>query len=91
MEEIITFELIKGAYVPILGALILLAGYFVTDHLYLHQVLLFLNGNKAYAVALASLPIAVAFVATGTSWESALITYLSTNGLYDNILKHLKP
>jgi hypothetical protein len=90
MEDFLTFELIKGAYIPTLGAMILLAGYFVTDKLYLHETILFLQGRKAWAVALASLPLAVLFLVMGSTPESVLITYFATNGLYDHLIKSLK-
>jgi hypothetical protein len=90
MEDFLTFELIKGAYIPTLGAMILLAGYFVTDKLFLHETILFLQGRKAWAVALASLPLAVLFLVMGSTPESVLITYFATNGLYDHLIKSLK-
>jgi hypothetical protein len=90
MEEFLTFELIKGAYIPTLGAMILLAGYFVTDKLFLHDTILLLQGRKAWAVALASFPLAVGYVVMGASYESVLITYFATNGLYDHLIKSLK-
>jgi hypothetical protein len=90
MEDFLTFELIKGAYIPTLGAMILLAGYFVTDKLFLHDTILFLQGRKAWAVSLASLPLAVLFLFMGSTPESVLITYFATNGLYDHLIKSLK-
>jgi hypothetical protein len=90
MEDFLRFELIKGAYIPTLGAMILLAGYFVTDKLYLHETILFLQGRKAWAVALASLPLALLFLVMGSTPESVLITYFATNGLYDHLIKSLK-
>lgn len=90
MEDFLTFQLIKGAYIPTLGAMILLAGYFVTDKLFLHDTILFLQGKKAWAVALASLPLAVLFLAMGSTVESVLMTYFATNGLYDHLIKSLK-
>jgi hypothetical protein len=91
MEDFLTFELIKGAYIPTLGSMILLAGYFVTDKLFLHDTILFLQGRKAWAVALASLPLAVGYVVAGEPIGSVVITYLATNGSYDMFIKPFKP
>ena len=91
MEDLLTFELIKGAYVPIMGLMFFLSGYIATDKLFLQDCILFLDGKKSRAVFLAGLPIGLLYYAFGTyGWESILGTYLITNGLYDLIFKYLK-
>lgn len=91
MEALISYELFEAAYIPTMSAMVLLAGYLATDRLYLQDTILFLNGNKAMAVALISIPIAAMYVTLGHNLESVFFTYLSTNGLYDLLIKKLKP
>jgi predicted membrane-bound spermidine synthase len=91
MEDILTFELIKGAYVPIMGLMFFLAGYVATDKLFLHECVLFINGKKSIAVFFASAPIGLLYIAFNSEeWQSVLVTFLATNGLYEYFLKTFK-
>lgn len=91
MEQILNFEIIQGSIIPALMALINLAGYLVTDKLYLHDRILLFNGNKATAVAVTAIPLAVLYYATGSAWESVLITYFAAVTAYDLLIKPIKP
>jgi hypothetical protein len=88
MEQILNFEIISGSVIPALAVLINLAGYLVTDKLYLH---LSFSTNKATAVAVTAIPLAFIYWITGSAWESVLITYFAAVTAYDLLLKNLKP
>lgn len=90
IEQIINFDLITGSVQPFMVVLYFLIGYVVTDKLYLHDAISFLQGRKAWAVALFCLPIMVLTLVTGTHWEDAILSFTFTIAIYDNILKHFK-
>lgn len=98
MEELLNYEWLQGKVIPAQAVMYLLAGYFATEKLNIHNTILFFNGSKAYAVAAASFPFAIAYIATGTEWQSVLITFFFTNTVYEyaakyfinNITKYLK-
>lgn len=89
MEELFNYELLQGKIIPAQAVMYLLAGYFATEKLNIHNTILFFNGKKAWAVAAASLPFAVGYIATGCEWQSVLITFFFTNTVYEYAAKFL--
>lgn len=88
--NIMNFEIIAGKVIPTLVFLFVAWGMILTDIAQVHRTLLFLGNNKALTVMLAGLPIAAVYIATGTHWESVLITYTVANTFYSVIVKPLK-
>jgi hypothetical protein len=89
MEDLLTYSVIKGMIIPAQAVMYILAGHFATNLLNLHKIILFFNGSKAVAVAVASFPIAVVYIATGEAWESTLVTFFAANSLYAYGIKGL--
>lgn len=89
MEDLLTYSVIKGMIIPAQAVMYILAGHFATNLLNLHKTFLFLNGSKPFGVAVASFPIAVIYIASGTHWESTLFTFFAANTLYAYGIKGL--
>lgn len=89
MEDLLNYELLQGKIIPAQAVMYLLAGYFATEKLNIHNNILFFNGKKSWAVAAASFPFAIAYIATGGEWQSVLITFFFTNTVYEYAAKFL--
>lgn len=75
--------------IPAQAFMYIFAGHFATNLLNLHKTILFFNGSKAVGVAVASFPIALIYIGSGTDWESTLFTFFAANTLYAYGIKGL--
>jgi hypothetical protein len=89
MEDLLTYSVLKGMIIPAQAIMYILSGHFATNILNIQKTVLLFNGNKAAVVAVASLPFAIVYVATGTHWENVLATFFAANTAYAYGIKNV--
>lgn len=91
MEQLFNMEILKNLSVnPVMTMMFFLAGYTATEKLKIYMCMKIFHNNKAYAVFIACIPVAIIYLGTGFKWEEVLGTYLFVNTFYSHGLKQIK-